>query len=105
MKAFKVKRRGETYYRVDLPLQLSADGKRRSVMGKTRTEAVEKAQAELERHARGLDRNAGDQSLAEFLAEFIAYYRRDGGVAPSTIQDYRYHLDAHIIPALGTVNL
>ena len=36
MKAFKVKRGGETYYRAELPQRLCNDGKRHSVMGKTR---------------------------------------------------------------------
>jgi len=103
MKAFKVKRGRETYFRVELPQQLCPDGHRRSVMGKTKTEALEKAKEEMERWERGLDRDAGSKSLANFLTEFIAYYKRDGGVAPSTIQDYRYHIESHIVPRLGKV--
>lgn len=105
MRAFKVRRRDETYYRVDLPQQLSCDGKRRSVMGKTRAAALEKAQTEVERHARGLERDARDKSVGDFLAEFLSYYQEDGGVAQSTVEDYRYHVNAHIIPSLGKVNL
>jgi hypothetical protein len=33
MKAFKVNRNQQDYYRVDLPPRLLLDGKRRSVMG------------------------------------------------------------------------
>ena len=105
MKAFKVKRGGETYYRAELPQRLCPDGKRHSVMGKTRNEALTKAEEELARWERSLDRYAGDKTLAQFLSEFLSYYKRDGGVAPSTYQDYRYHIDSHIVPALGTVTL
>jgi integrase len=105
MKAFKVRRGTETYYRVDLPQRLCPDGKRHSVMGRTKSEAVAKAEEEEARWERGLDRNAGEKSVAEFLSEFLAYYKQDGGIAPSTYQDYRYHVDAHIIPQLGKVML
>lgn len=105
MKAFKVRRGAETYYRVELPQRLCPDGKRHSVMGKTRSEALAKAEQELAQWERGLDRNGGDKTIAEFLSEFLAYYKQDGGIAPSTYQDYRYHIDAHIIPQLGKVVL
>jgi len=74
-------------------------------MGKTRAEAVEKANEELARWESGLDRDAGNKTLAQFLSEFLAYYKRDGGIAPSTCQDYRYHVESHIVPALGKVAL
>jgi integrase len=105
MKAFKVKRGKETYYRVELPQNLCPDGKRHSVMGKSRSEALEKANEEMARWERGLDRDAGKKTLAEFLSEFLAYYKRDGGVSPSTYQDYRYHIESHIVPVLGKVTL
>jgi hypothetical protein len=88
-----------------LPQRLCPDGKRHSVMGKTRAEAVEKANEELARWESGLDRDAGNKTLAQFLSEFLAYYKRDGGIAPSTCQDYRYHVESHIVPALGKVAL
>jgi len=91
----------ETYYRVELPHRLCPDGKRHSVMGKTRSDALAKAEQEVARWERRLDRNAGEKTIAEFLSEFLAYYKQDGGVAPSTYQDYRYHVDAHIVPLLG----
>ena len=105
MKAFKIKRGNDTYYRVELPQQLCTDGKRRSVTGKTKAEAVEKAQREMDRHRLGLERGAGDQTAGEFLEEFLRYYEKDGGVAPSTLHDYRYHVRAHIVPALGKTKL
>jgi hypothetical protein len=93
MKAFKAKRGSELYYPVELPRQLSGEGKRRSVMGKRRGEAMEKAQKEVERHARGLDCDAGEKTVEAFLAEFLIYYGR-AEIAPSIHQDYRYHVDA-----------
>ncbi len=105
MKAFKVRRGKETYYRVELPQQLCANGKRRSVMGRSKDEAIAKARQEQERWELGLDRNAGDKTVATFLTEFLAYYKHDGGVAPSTYQDYRYHIESHVVPVLGKVKL
>ena len=49
MKAFKVKRGKETYYRVELPQNLCPDGKRHSVMGKSRNQTVAKANEEMAR--------------------------------------------------------
>ncbi len=43
MKAFRVHRNNEEYFRVDLPKHLFPDGKCRSTMGKTRREALERA--------------------------------------------------------------
>jgi hypothetical protein len=55
MKAFKIHRNQQDYYRVDLPPRLFLDGKRRSVMAKSRREAIEKAEELIakRRHARG----------------------------------------------------
>ena len=39
------------------------------------------------------------------MSEFLAYYKRDGGIAPSTYQDYRYHIESHIIPVLEKITL
>jgi hypothetical protein len=58
-------------------------------MGKTPAEAVEKANEELARWESGLDRDAGNKTLAQFLSEFLAPYKRDGGIAPSACRDYR----------------
>ena len=68
-------------------------------------EAIQKAQEEQSNRERGLNRDAGSKSVKEFLTEFLAYYKRDGGVAPSTFQNYRYHIESHILPLLGNVTL
>ena len=44
MKAFKSRRNDHVYFRVDLPKHLFPDGKRRSAMGKTRREALDRAE-------------------------------------------------------------
>lgn len=76
MKAFKIKRGSESYYRVELLQQLCTDGKRRSVSARTRQEALDRARQELELFERGLDRNAGEKAVAEFLNEFLAFTRK-----------------------------
>ncbi len=105
MKAFKVKRGRESYYRVDLPQNLCPTGTRRSVMAKTRSEALGKAREEFERWERGLDQDAGEKTTEQFMCEFLSYYKQDGGIGPSTYQDYRYHVHSNILPALGRVKL
>jgi hypothetical protein len=54
MRAFKVRRNDDDYFRVELPKGLFPDGKRRSVMAKTRREAIDKAQELLQKQKKGL---------------------------------------------------
>lgn len=105
MKAFKVKRGQAQYFRVDLPKDLFSDGKRRSVMGKTRTVALAKAEEQIEKARQGLKRESGKMTVEQYLNEFLDYCRTEGGLAPSTFQDYRFHINAKIIPAIGSVTL
>ena len=105
MKAFKVNRNQQDYYRVDLPPRLFLDGKRRSVMAKTRREAIEKAEAIVAKRKKGLNTNRAKATVAEFLTRFLDYYQTEGGVALRTWQDYRYHIEANIVPAIGTLPL
>jgi len=67
VKAFKVQRGGETYFRVDLPKDRFPDGKRRSVVAKTRHEALEKADEKLQSSEHRVDPDAGAQTLETFL--------------------------------------
>lgn len=105
MKAFKVQRNGEPYYRVDLPRILFTDGRRHSVMAATRKEALEKAQDMIARRRKGLDSAATQTSLADFLKRFQEFYKTEGGVSLRTWQDYRYHIEKNIIPFIGGVIL
>jgi len=105
MRAFKVKRNGEQYYRVDLPRNLFTDGKRHSVMAVTRKEAIDKAQETIARRRKGLDRSAARTSLTDFLKRFLEFYKTEGGVSLRTWQDYRYHIEANVIPLIGGVVL
>jgi integrase len=105
MKAFKVKRNQQDYYRVDLAPRLFLDGKRRSVMAKTRREAIEKAEALIAKRKKGLNTDRAKATVGEFLTRFLDYYRTEGGVALRTWQDYRYHIENNIVPAIGTLPL
>ncbi len=105
MKAFKVNRNQQDYYRVDLPPRLFLDGKRRSVMAKTRREALEKAEALIAKRKKGLNTDRAKATVAEFLTRFLDYYQTEGGVALRTWQDYRYHIETNIVPAIGTLPL
>lgn len=105
MKAFKVLRNGEQYYRVDLPKILFTDGKRHSVMAATRKEALDKAQDVIARRRKGLDSSATQTPLADFLRRFLEFYKTEGGVSLRTWQDYRYHIEENVIPSIGGVML
>lgn len=63
MKAFKVRRNGEHYFRVELPRDFSPDGKRKSVVASTRHEALEKAQELLDQKKKGLKIDESRSSL------------------------------------------
>src|SRR5215469_7856659 len=105
MKAFKVRRNGEEYFRVELPRDFSADGKRKSVVASTRQEALKKAQELLDQKKKGLKIDESRSSLSKFLAEFLEFYQSEGGVSLRTWQDYRYHVEENIIPGLGGLSL
>ena len=105
MKAFKVRRNGEPYFRVELPRNFSPDGKRKSVVASSRHEALEKAQQLLDQKKKGLKIDESRSALAEFLREFLQFYQSEGGVSLRTWQDYRYHVEENILPGLGGVTL
>ncbi len=105
MKAFKVRRGGKEYYRVDLPKELFTTGKRCSVMAATRREALAKAQDVIERRRKGLDHEGSKALLSDFLKRFLEYYKTEGGVAPRTWQDYRFHIEKNIAPMIGGIAL
>ncbi len=105
MKAFKVRRNGDHYFRVELPRDFSPDGKRKSVVASTRHEALEKAQELLDHKKKGLKIDESRSALSEFLREFLQFYQSEGGVSLRTWQDYRYHIEENIIPGLGGLTL
>jgi integrase len=103
MRAFKVRRNNQQYFRVDLPKHLFPDGRRRSVVARTRHEAVDRAERLIEQRKKGLSTEEAKASLAEFLERFLEFYRTEGGVALRTWQDYRYHVSENVIPAIGAI--
>jgi hypothetical protein len=44
-------------------------------------------------------------TFADAAAEFLRYAERDRGCKPSTLRDYRSNLNAHLLPAFGSVQL
>lgn len=105
MRAFKVCRNGHNYFRVELPKDVFADGKRRAVMAKTRREAVDKAQKLVQERKKGLKTEEAKASLSEFLQRFLTFYKSEGGVSLRTWQDYRYQIENNIIPGIGAISL
>src|SRR5437660_5132598 len=105
MRAFKVKRNSEQYYRVDLPRNLFTDGRRHSVSAVTRREAIDKADDTIARRRKGLDYSETQSPLTDFLKRFLEYYKTEGGVSLRTWQDYRYHVEANVVPLIGGIVL
>jgi len=105
MRAFKVRRNQHDYFRVDLLKDLRPSGRRRSVMARTRREALQKVQQILEEHKRGLNSDGARSPLGDFLIGFLDFYKTEGGVALRTWQDYRYHIEVNVIPLIGRTAL
>jgi integrase len=70
-----------------------------------RKEAIDKAQDTIARRRKGLDSSAARTPLTDFLKRFLELYKTEGGVSLRTWQDYRYHIEANVIPLIGGVVL
>ena len=105
MKAFKVQRNGQTYFRVDLAKEFFTDGKRHSVMASTRRAAIAKAEKIVEDRKQGIDSKGSRLPLSEFLIRFLDFYKTEGGVSQRTWQDYHYQIVSNISPLIGGVAL
>src|SRR6185437_4581723 len=81
MKVFKVRRNGEDYFRVELPRDFTPSGKRRSVVARSRREALEKAQQLLDQQKKGLKIDESRSSLSEFLREFLEFTTSSKNIA------------------------
>jgi integrase len=74
-------------------------------MATSRAELSSKYEREIEVRKHKLDADAGKLSLADFLKNFLDFYKSDGGVEPQTWADYRFHIEQHITPAIGQITL
>lgn len=104
MRAFKICRNGHNF-RVELPKDAFADGKRRAVLANTRREAIDKAQKLVQQRKKGLKTEEAKASVSEFLQRFLTFYKSEGGVSLRTWQDYRYQIENNIIPGIGAISL
>lgn len=80
------------------------NGKRASVYGRNRSEAMAKKDEALKKARKGIDLKAERQLLGAYLESWF----RDVATPknrPSTLKSYRSYLDKHIIPELGDVAL
>jgi integrase len=101
-KAYKASNGRRVYYRCAVRLP---DGSRKWIRAKTKREAEEKAAEEEKKLQLGLDPDARRETVSDFMGRFLEFIKPGTGsaysVAPSTYQDYRYHVTSHILPALG----
>ena len=102
-RAFKASNGRNDYYRC--AIRLPAGG-RKWVWGKTKREAEDKAIEEERLLGLGLDANAKTETLSSFMGRFLIFVKpnddNEYGVSPSVHQDYKYHSEKHIVPALGS---
>lgn len=93
--------------RVELKVSVTlSDGSRKrvSVYGKDKAEALRKKKELLGKTEKGIDRSAERQSLAAFLATWLDDVCAPK-LRPKTMRAYRYNVDRHIVPALGSRKL
>jgi integrase len=80
------------------------NGKRASVYGRTRADALKKKDEALKKARKGIDLRAERQSLGTYLNAWFADVATPKN-RPSKLKSYRSYLDKHIIPELGDVAL
>jgi integrase len=80
-----------------------ANGKRRTVYGKSPAEVRAKLKAELKKIEDGLDVGAPTQTLAAFLASWLEDSAQR--VRPKTLRTYGDLLRLHVVPELGAIRL
>ncbi len=101
-RAFKASNGRNEYYRC--AVRLTAGG-RKWVWAKTKREAEDKAIEEERLLGIGLEAAAKTETLTNFMKRFLEHIKpnddNEYGVSPSVHQDYRYHTEKHIVPALG----
>src|SRR6185437_10660709 len=103
MKVFKVRRNGEDYFRVELLRDFTPSGKRRSVVARSRREALEKAQQLLDQQKKGLKIDESRSSLSEFLREFLEFTRAKAALHFGLGKIIGATSSKNIAPGLGVV--
>jgi integrase len=83
------------------------DGKRKRkyVYARTEAEAVEKRDNLRRQHQLGVNLAAPPRTVAAWLVEWLSDVKAHDGTRPSTLTRYRYAIEKHLVPALGSVRL
>lgn len=83
--------------------RLMVNGKRRSVYGKTQAEVRKKLELLKSERDNGIDLDAADMTVAEWLDIWMRDYRN--GVKDSTKATYWSSIKSHILPCIGKIKL
>ena len=106
MKPYRVSRRGQKYWALEIGADLLGPGAPRSVvMAATREEVKKRWEARVALLKRGVDVALTRATVAEFIDEFLERCRNSSEMEPSTIEGYRYNIDCHIKPLIGKLRL
>jgi integrase len=98
--SFRQRRNGLWEGRITLP-----DGERVSVYGKTETEVKHEVRERLRDAERGLDTRRGAVTVKAYMTQWIADAKESGHIREGTWRAYNGHVQNHIIPALGRLQL
>jgi integrase len=90
--------------RVELEPGPNGQRRRRSVYGKTKGEVQQKIKALLAQQEQGVNLAAPRQTVAQFLAEWLAEVVQRKN-KPSTHESYSYVVHHHLVPHIGHVQL
>lgn len=102
-----VKQVGPNQWWGQIMLGTKDDGSRnlRSVYGRSEA-GVNKQLLDLKaKHEAGEPLDAGNQTVAAWLEDWLAYKEKMNANAPRTLESYRAEITNHIIPAIGAIRL
>jgi integrase len=82
----------------------TADGKRRYVSAKRKTECERKLRDAMTDADRGLVFDASNQSISEYMTHWLEDFAK-ANLASRTYHNYKLQIREHIVPAFGKMNL
>ena len=105
------KQRGSLFYKQNswgYEIGITVNGKRQRYKKQgfaTKREAEQALTKQLGLIDGGKYTGAGKQTVAQFLAAWVADYERSGRVKVTTLASVKQHVDKYLIPHLGEVQL
>jgi integrase len=102
----RIEKRGDDKYVVIVEVGRDAEGKRRRVVrtvNGNQTKAKQELRRLLNEMDQGVQLGADRLLLSDYLRDWLK--GRRGNLKPRTYESYEYHIERHLIPALGAIPL